>query len=150
LDQECLPFRDVPGTSRLFLDFLRGDPQARPFYPTSTLSLDELAARAGSVSIPVDRRQRVTDVLLKQNLAWNAGPEVLSNIEKLRDGACAVVSGQQIGLFLGPAYTLYKAISIIRLSRELTARGVEALLFLRGFDEQDLLSIWLDPAGTIR
>ncbi|PYY03651.1 MAG: bacillithiol biosynthesis cysteine-adding enzyme BshC [Acidobacteria bacterium] len=142
MDQECLPFRDVPGTSRLFLDFLRGDPQARPFYPTSTLSLDELAARAGSVSIPVDRRQRVTDVLLKQNLAWNAGPEVLSNIEKLRDGACAVVSGQQIGLFLGPAYTLYKAISIIRLSRELTARGVEAVpIFWLASEDHDLAEV---------
>jgi len=127
LDQECLPFRDVPGTSRLFLDFLSGAPQTRPFYPTSALSLDELADQARGVSSPGERRERVADVLLRQNRGWNAGPEALSNIEKLRAGACAVVSGQQVGLFLGPAYTLYKAITIIRLSRELASRGVEAV-----------------------
>src|SRR5437868_13635971 len=127
MERECLPFRDVPGISGLYRDFLDGKPQVRSFYPTSTRCLDELAHQARSVSIPVERRQCVADVLLKQNRTWNAGPEVLSNIENLRKGACAVVSGQQVGLFLGPAYTLYKAGTIIRLARELTARGVGAV-----------------------
>jgi len=142
LDQECLPFRDVPGISGLYLDFLDGNPQVRSFYPTSTRSLDELAHQARSVSIPVERRQCVADVLLKQNRTWNAGPEVLSNIENLRKGACAVVSGQQVGLFLGPAYTLYKAVTIIRLARELTARGVEAVpIFWLASEDHDLAEV---------
>jgi len=142
LDQECLPFRDVPGTSRLFLDFLSGAPQIRPFYPTSALSLDELADQARGVSSPGERRERVADVLLRQNRGWNAGPEALSNIEKLRAGACAVVSGQQVGLFLGPAYTLYKAITIIRLSRELATRGVEAVpIFWLASEDHDLAEV---------
>ncbi|HWY70489.1 MAG TPA: bacillithiol biosynthesis cysteine-adding enzyme BshC [Terriglobales bacterium] len=142
MDQECLPFRDVPGTSRLFLDFLTANPQTRPFYPTSTLSLDELESQARGVSIPVERRERVADVLLRQNRAWNAGDEALSNIEKLRKGARAVVSGQQVGLFLGPAYTLYKAVTIIRLARELTARGVEAVpVFWLASEDHDLAEV---------
>jgi len=142
LDQECLPFRDVPGTSRLFLDFLAGSPQTRPFYPTSTLSLDELASQARGVSVPIERRERVAEVLLRQNRAWNARPEALSNIERLRGGACAVVSGQQVGLFLGPAYTLYKAITIIRLARELTARGVDAVpIFWLASEDHDLAEV---------
>ena len=142
MDQECLPFRDVPGISRLFLDFLRGDPQLHSFYPTFTLSLDELADQAGRVSIPAERRERVADVLLKQNRGWNSGSEVLSNIEKLRHGARAVVSGQQIGLFLGPAYTLYKAITIIRLARELTSAGVEAVpIFWLASEDHDLAEV---------
>ena len=142
MDQECLPFRDVPGTSRLFLDFLTANPQTRPFYPSSTLSLDELASQARGVSIPVERRERVADVLLRQNRAWNAGAEALNNIEKLRKGARAVVSGQQVGLFLGPAYTLYKAVTIIRLARELTARGVEAVpVFWLASEDHDLAEV---------
>jgi len=142
LDQECLSFRDVPGTSRLFLDFLQGSPQTRSFYPTSTLSLDELASQTRSVTIPVERRHRVADVLLRQNRAWNASSEALNNIDKLRGGACAVVSGQQVGLFLGPAYTLHKAITIIRLARELTAKGIEAVpIFWLASEDHDLAEV---------
>jgi bacillithiol biosynthesis cysteine-adding enzyme BshC len=142
LQPECLPFRDVPGTSRLFLDFLSRTPEIRRFYPTSTLSLDELAAQAGQVSIPADRRHRVTDVLMRQNRAWNAGPKALQNLEKLRKGACAVVSGQQVGLFLGPCYTLYKAITILRLADELIARGVDAVpIFWLASEDHDLAEV---------
>ena len=142
MDQECLPFRDVPGTSRLFLDFLQRSPQARPFYPSSTLSLDELANHARGISIPIERRKAVAEALLRQNRTWNASPKALANIEKLREGACAVVSGQQVGLFLGPAYTLYKAITIIRLARELQARGVEAVpIFWLASEDHDLAEV---------
>lgn len=142
MDIECLPFRDVPGTSRLFLDFLQGSPPARPFYPTSVLTLDELATQARNIDIPADRRRRVADVLLRQNRGWNAAPETLSNIEKLREGAAAIVSGQQVGLFLGPAYTLHKAITIIRLAREVSARGVDAVpIFWLASEDHDLAEV---------
>ena len=142
MDQECLPFRDVPGTSRLFLDFLQRSPQTHPFYPSSTRSLDELASHARGVSIPTERRQRIADILLRQNRSLKARPEALASIEKLRNGACAVVSGQQVGLFLGPAYTLYKAITIIRLVRELQARGVDAVpIFWLASEDHDLAEV---------
>jgi len=142
LDQECLPFRDVPGTSRLFLDFLRGSPQSLPFYPSYIASLDELANHARGASIPAERRQRVAEVLLRQNRSWNASPEALASIGKLRDGARAVVSGQQVGLFLGPAYTLYKAVTIIRLARELNAKGIEAVpVFWLASEDHDLAEV---------
>ncbi len=142
MDTQCLPFRDVPGVPRLFLDFLSGNPQLRPFYPTSTFSLDELAQHAKSVEIPAERRQKIADVLKGQNQAWNADSAALDNIEKLRNGACAVVSGQQVGLFLGPAYTIYKAVTIIRLARELNTRGVDAVpIFWLASEDHDLAEV---------
>jgi bacillithiol biosynthesis cysteine-adding enzyme BshC len=142
LDSECLRFTDVPGTSRLFLDFLSQAPQTRTFYPTATSSLDELAQQAANVQLPAERRERVAAVLARQNRAWNAGSETLNNIQRLRAGACAVVSGQQLGLFLGPAFTIYKAITAIRLARELNARGVEAVpVFWLASEDHDLAEV---------
>jgi len=142
LDSQCLSFREVPGSSRLFLDFLAGNPQVHPFYPSSTLSLDELAMQARSIDIPNERRQQVANLLEKQNRSWNAGLEALANIEKLRQGACAVVTGQQVGLFLGPAYTVYKAITVLRLARELGARGVDAVpVFWLASEDHDLAEV---------
>lgn len=142
MDIECLPYREVPSTSRLFLDFLSGDPKAHSFYPTSTLSLDQLATQARAIDFPPDRRQRVADVLERQNRQWNGSGETLANIEKLRSRASAVVTGQQVGLFLGPAYTIYKAITVIRLARELAQRGVETVpIFWLASEDHDLVEV---------
>jgi bacillithiol biosynthesis cysteine-adding enzyme BshC len=94
------------------------------------------------VDLPRERRQEVADLLARQNRAWNAGAETLENIEKLRKGAVAVVSGQQVGLFLGPLYTLLKAVTAIRLARELSLRGVEAVpVFWLASEDHDLAEI---------
>ena len=155
MDTQCLPFRDVPGVPRLFLDFLSGNPQLRSFYPTSIFSIDDLADRAMAVEMPAERRQRIADVLKKQNQAWNADSAAIDNIQKLRNGACAVVSGQQVGLFIGPAYTIYKAVTIIRLTRELNARGVQAVpVFWLASEDHDLAEInhttFPDAQGGLR
>ncbi|HWC19864.1 MAG TPA: bacillithiol biosynthesis BshC, partial [Terriglobales bacterium] len=142
MDSQCLSFREIPGTSRLFLDFLAGNPQVRPFYPTSASSLDELASEAGNVDLPADRRHLIAGILDRQNRARSAAPEALANVEKLRRGACAVVTGQQVGLFLGPAYTIYKAVTAIRLASELNARGVEAVpIFWLASEDHDLAEV---------
>ncbi|HVH85849.1 MAG TPA: bacillithiol biosynthesis cysteine-adding enzyme BshC [Terriglobales bacterium] len=142
MDSQCLSFREVPGTSLLFLDFLSSNPQVRPFYPTSTYSLDELAAHARKIDVPLDRRQLVASILEKQNRGWNAAPEALANIQKFRRGACAVVTGQQVGLFLGPSYTIYKAVTAIRLARELNARGVDTVpVFWLASEDHDLAEV---------
>jgi bacillithiol biosynthesis cysteine-adding enzyme BshC len=84
----------------------------------------------------------VCEVLARQNRGWNAGEETLRNIDRLANGACAVVAGQQVGLFLGPAYTLYKAITAIRIARELSARGTEAVpIFWLASEDHDLAEV---------
>jgi bacillithiol synthase len=142
LDTQCLSFRDVPGASRLFLDFLAGNPQLQPFYPHLKLSIDELVGQARNIKMPADRRQHVADLLSRQNRGWNAASQSLENIQKLRAGACAVVSGQQVGLFLGPAYTLYKAVTAICLAREFNSRGVDAVpIFWLASEDHDLAEV---------
>lgn len=53
----------------------------------------------------------------------NKHPAALANIERIRHGANVVVTGQQVGLFGGPLYTLLKAATAIRKAQDATAAG---------------------------
>ena len=59
---------------------------------------------------------------------WEISPEVDANIQKLRDNkTVTVVTGQQVGILGGPAYTLYKALGAVKLAKELEAQGIPAV-----------------------
>ncbi|HWM86922.1 MAG TPA: bacillithiol biosynthesis BshC, partial [Kofleriaceae bacterium] len=64
----------------------------------------------------------VADVLATQNARLAPSPARDRNLDALRGGAAAVVTGQQVGLFLGPLFTIYKAASAIRDAAALAAR----------------------------
>ncbi len=62
------------------------------------------------------------------NRRWGASQATLDNIELLRESDCiAVVSGQQAGLFTGPLYTIYKALSAVKLAGCLRQRNTKAV-----------------------
>lgn len=63
----------------------------------------------------------VADTLDRQNTRYARSPARDAHLTALRAGAVAVVSGQQVGLFLGPLFTLYKAASAIAAARALAA-----------------------------
>ncbi len=66
-------------------------------------------------------RGKLADALLRQADGFGASGEVFANIERLRNGAAAVVSGQQVGLFGGPLLTLLKAATAVRKAKDATA-----------------------------
>jgi bacillithiol biosynthesis cysteine-adding enzyme BshC len=126
---ETLPFERIPNQTRLFLDYLRDPLALRRFYPSAVRFHHELAERAPEVldSYKTDRRA-LCDALEAMNRSWGATDETLANIARLREADClAVVSGQQAGLFTGPLYTIYKALSAVKLAGCLTQRGTAAV-----------------------
>src|ERR1700691_685253 len=112
---ECLPFSQVPHTTKLFLDFLAYPPSARKFYPHSPYFSEWFKAEASALNYDSARRENVSRVLERQNKSWNASPQTLANIERLRSGAAAIVTGQQVGLFGGPMFAIYKALTAVKL-----------------------------------
>jgi len=57
-------------------------------------------------------------------------------------GTVAVVTGQQVGLFGGPAYTLYKALTAVRLARRLNDQGTRAVpVFWLATEDHDFAEV---------
>ena len=82
----------------------------------------------------------LADALERRAVAFGAGPATLANIAKLRAGARAVVTGQQVGLLGGPLLTLLKAATAIARAKQATAEtGIEHVpIFWLATEDHDL------------
>ncbi|HEX5635057.1 MAG TPA: bacillithiol biosynthesis BshC, partial [Gemmatimonadales bacterium] len=86
------------------------------------------------------------------------GPEaVAAQVARLRDaGTVAVTTGQQPGLFTGPLYTVYKALSAAALARRLEREWQRAVVpvFWLATDDHDFAeanqAAWLAADGSLR
>jgi len=122
MNTECYPISTLPGTSALFRDYVDAGVSVhaaalRRWYPSDPFSM-EWAKSAPELG--AGHRERLADALLRQADGFGASGEVLANIERLRNGAAAVVSGQQVALFGGPLLTLLKAATAIRKAADAT------------------------------
>lgn len=123
----CLPFSQIPHTTRLFRDFLEYSPKVRPFYPRSPHFEEWLPEESSRISYHAVRRERVTNILQRQNEAWGGSAKTLANLDRMRKGAAALVTGQQVGLFGGPMFAIYKALSAVKLAETATRAGVDTV-----------------------
>jgi len=100
--------RNYPEVSHLF--------EHNPFEPDSYAGRYEIIMR----DYHTDREELVR-LLTDYNKGLGCAQKALENLAKLTDpGTVAVVTGQQAGVFTGPLYTIYKAITAIQLAAELT------------------------------
>src|SRR5260370_41893182 len=133
-----IPFRRLPHHPKLFVQFVDDFASVAPFYAHPP-TLEEAKEVARSLEFPSDRRREVAAVLRDQNAALGSGEETRNHLDSLENGAVAVVTGQQVGLFGGPAYAFYKALSAIRAAEELTRGGIEAVpVFWMATEDHDV------------
>jgi bacillithiol synthase len=145
LETECLPFSTIPHTSRLFDDFLHNFDRVKQFYARPPLKQDWFADEVKRIQYPAERRQAVAAILERQNREFGAGEKSLNNIQRLRDGAPAVVTGQQVGLFGGPTYCMLKAVTEAMLAEKAGAVPV-FWLATEDHDLEEINTVSL-PAG---
>jgi bacillithiol biosynthesis cysteine-adding enzyme BshC len=144
LHVETLSFESIPHQTRLFLDYLRDPLALKQFYPSAVRFHHELPARASEVlAAHKTDRNALSDALKAMNTTWGAGAETLANIERLREADClAVVSGQQAGLFTGPLYTIYKALTAVKLAGCLMQRNTKAVpVFWIATEDHDFVEV---------
>jgi bacillithiol biosynthesis cysteine-adding enzyme BshC len=105
---------------RAFLaSFLAGDPAARTFLP---LDFRDPATRVAQMRRASARRVAapVLEALAAQETELPPSPARRVHLEALgQPGTTAVITGQQVGLFLGPLYTFYKAATAVAAARQL-------------------------------
>ena len=117
---ECYPISLLPGLSRLFLDFAERRDALTPFFPASAYSTEWMTIRP---VLPPVGRESLCNLLEQQNRSFGASDAVFENIARLRSGASAVVTGQQVTLFGGPLFTILKAATTIRKAKDASIAG---------------------------
>ena len=152
---QCLPFSQIPHTSRLFLDFLSGAPAIRQFLPRGPHFSDWTKDEAATIRYSPEVRERVAAILQRQNQGWGASGRTLENIARLKAGALAVVTGQQVGLCGGPFFSLLKALTAVKLSQEAAGAGLDCVpvfwLATQDHDLDEIQAISLPgPEGSLQ
>jgi bacillithiol synthase len=141
MSSECYPITALPHTTKLYRDYLAmgddADSQAREWYGAAPFGGGWMRPGAGVDSVGL------ADALERQSVEFGAGAAALANIEKLRRGAKAVVTGQQVGLFGGPLLTLLKAATAVARAKQATdATKVEHVpVFWLATEDHDLEEI---------
>ncbi len=136
MESACLRHTEIPATSKLFSDFQYHFDRVSAFYNGWPGDPESYRRAAQQMNYPANRREALVAALRKQN-PGNPSLEILA-----KPGTVAVVTGQQVGLFSGPAYTIYKALTAARLAEQLRAQGIEAVpVFWLATEDHDFLEI---------
>jgi bacillithiol biosynthesis cysteine-adding enzyme BshC len=142
VSSECLSFSRIRHTTPLFQSYLYDFSRVRAFFPRPPLQTGWFPQEAQSLHYPADRRAQVADILERQNRGFGASEKILANINRFRHGACVAVTGQQVGLFGGPLFSLLKALTAVRLSEEATRAGIDCVpIFWLATEDHDLAEV---------
>ncbi len=103
------------------------------------------------------RREEITAVLRRSHARLGASAATLENLDRLAQPTTfVVIGGQQPGLFTGPLYTIYKAMSIVKLAEDLQRRFPYEFvpLFWNASDDHDWAEVnhaqLVDGAGQLQ
>jgi bacillithiol biosynthesis cysteine-adding enzyme BshC len=141
MEFDCIRHREIPHTTRLFTAFSEEFSKVAEFYAHTP---DASGVRAAAQDVQLDSavRRAVAEILREQNRALASGHATARNIERLAQGAVAIVTGQQVGLFGGPAFGVYKALSALNWAETLSRAGVEAVpIFWMATEDHDLAEV---------
>lgn len=149
---DCLPSSSVPHLSKLYLDILSGSSPADSFYAARPAGSK---ANGGAAGYSAQTRSAVADVLDRQNRGWKADHDTLTNISRLRNGASAVVTGQQVTLFGGQMFAVLKALTAIHEADKATRTGIDCVpIFWLASEDHDLAEVssvtMLAEGGNLR
>jgi bacillithiol biosynthesis cysteine-adding enzyme BshC len=134
----------LPGLSSLVRDYFYEYDKVSEFFAGNFRDLNAYTRQIENVRSRNYSRERLAGILKEQNLGYGCEARTVGNIQKLSENkAGAVVTGQQVGLFLGPLYTIYKALTAIKLAESLNQniQGYFVPVFWLASDDHDFEEI---------
>ena len=134
---DCLPFSSIPHSPPLFLDFVHNFDKVREFYARPTTFAEWWKDELQHIRYPQPRRQKVAEILERQNRKFGSGARTLENIQRLKNGAPAIVTGQQVALFGGPMFVVLKGLTTVLLAEKAGAVPV----FWLATEDHDLAEV---------
>jgi len=151
---QCLPFRQIPHTTQLFLDFLSWSPSIQPSTPALRVFPNgRKTKQPRCVMTPGGGRGWRTFWKGKTGVGMrrqNFGEHCPAT--RRRVSACYWATG---GLFGGPLFSIFKALSTIKLADEATKAGSDCIpVFWLATSDHDLNEInhvsLLGPDGSLQ
>ncbi len=147
MEPSCVRQTSIPGTSKLFGDFLYQFDRVEQYFSGYFGDFENLVQSAKTLAFPENRRTEIVRALRAQN------PNSKALDQLAKPGTVAVVTGQQVGLLSGPSYTVFKALTAVRLAAHLTEQGTPAVpVFWLATEDHDLAEVdhaWLfNASGT--
>jgi bacillithiol synthase len=136
MECSCIRQTQLPGTTKLFGDYLYRFGAVREFYGRDFSDPEAVTSAAKAIRFPDERREAIARALREQN-------GDCATVRKLAEpGTVAVVTGQQVGLFSGPAYTIFKALTAVKLAEHLNEQGIPAVpIFWLATEDHDLAEV---------
>jgi len=141
MECHCIHAVDVPHTTSLYSSYLQAFPSVARFYahPPTFEAIKRVAAE---VRPDPAARRNLAEILRAQNRLFGSDASVEAALDRFASGAVAIVTGQQVGLFSGPSFTIYKALTALRLVDELNSSGMPAIaVFWLATEDHDLAEI---------
>jgi bacillithiol biosynthesis cysteine-adding enzyme BshC len=112
---KTVSFDKIPGSRKLFLDFLAGN--TSEYFHHDFNSDDDLKQLQQRLSGRAFDREKIVSVLTQQNKHYGADERTLQNIQKLKNrDTTGVFTGQQVVMLGGPLLIFYKAALAVKLA----------------------------------
>jgi len=103
--------------NQFYYDFLTGSEITKKYLPSFDANAVEEACR--QIAPVTTIHAEVKKILAKQNADYQS-EKVKASVSKLSDPKCMVIiTGQQLGLLLSPIYTIYKAMTTVKLADQM-------------------------------
>ena len=107
----------LPVTNLLYADYIANKDTTHQFFEYHQ-EVNDFEKRAQYLQTKTYQFNKLAQTIEQYMAPFGISEQVQVNIELLRNGAYAVVGGQQAGILTGPLYSVHKAITVLLLAKK--------------------------------